>query len=238
MKKITLLLAIFGTFQLVNAQSDTEKLSYLIGLDIAQNIKKSNIEIDVNSLAKAFNDFKAGTPTIPLDSVAPNIQKFMQKKVELMKVENLTKGKEFLTKNKLNKNVKTTASGLQYEVIQKGNSKDKIAPKSTDFVKVKYEGKLIDGTVFDSTSKNNNGNAMEIPLSNVIKGWQEGISLMTIGSKYKFYIPSELAYGENGAGGAIPPNSVIIFDVELVSFSATATEKAPEQHGPNDGHNH
>jgi FKBP-type peptidyl-prolyl cis-trans isomerase len=109
--------------------------------------------------------------------------------------------------------VKTTASGLQYEVLQEGDGKTK--PKS-DIVQVKYTGKLLDGTVFDSTDKNG-GAPMDINLGGVIKGWTEGIQLMSKGSKYRFYIPSELAYGDNGAG-PIPAGATITFDVELVDI--------------------
>lgn len=104
---------------------------------------------------------------------------------------------------------------MQYEVLQEGDGKTK--PKATDVVQVKYTGKLLDGTVFDSTDKNG-GAPMDINLAAVIKGWTEGIQLMSKGSKYRFYIPSDLAYGDQGAGGAIPGGATIIFDVELVNI--------------------
>lgn len=104
---------------------------------------------------------------------------------------------------------------MQYEVLQEGDGKTK--PKASDVVQVKYTGKLLDGTVFDSTDKNG-GAAADINLGAVIKGWTEGIQLMSKGSKYRFYIPSDLAYGDQGAGGAIPGGATIIFDVELVSI--------------------
>ena len=129
--------------------------------------------------------------------------------------DNKKKGTEFLAKNKSNPKVKTTASGLQYEVLQEGDGTTK--PKATDVVQVKYTGKLLNGTVFDSTDKNG-GAPSDINLSNVIPGWTEGIQLMSKGAKYRFYIPSDLAYGDQGAGGAIPGGSTIIFDVELVNI--------------------
>ncbi|MNY26981.1 putative FKBP-type peptidyl-prolyl cis-trans isomerase FkpA precursor [compost metagenome] len=129
--------------------------------------------------------------------------------------DNKKKGLEFLAKNKTNPKVKTTASGLQYEVLQEGDGKTK--PKASDVVQVKYTGKLLDGTVFDSTDKSG-GAPADISLDRVIKGWTEGIQLMSKGSKYRFYIPSDLAYGDQGAGDAIPGGSTIIFDVELVNI--------------------
>jgi FKBP-type peptidyl-prolyl cis-trans isomerase len=131
-------------------------------------------------------------------------------------------GKEFLEKNKTAKNVKTTASGLQYEVIKEGSG---AKPKAEDVVTVQYKGTLIDGTVFQSTYEN--GQPAEFPLNQVIPGWTEGIQLMSPGAKYKFYIPSELAYGANPPrqGGAIKPNMTLIFEVELLSFKKPEAEK-------------
>ena len=159
---------------------------------------------------------------MPAEEMNTFMQTFMQKQHEkkqsatgLQANENKKKGLDFLAKNKSNPKVKTTASGLQYEVLQEGDGKTK--PKATDIVQVKYTGKLMDGTVFDSTDKNG-GAPMDINLGGVIKGWTEGIQLMSKGSKYKFYIPSDLAYGDQGAGDAIPGGSTIIFDVELVNI--------------------
>lgn len=126
--------------------------------------------------------------------------------------ENEAKGQAFLAANAKKPGIKTTASGLQYEVIQAGNGP---RPKASDSVKVHYEGKLIDGTVFDSSIAR--GEPITFPLNGVIPGWTEGVQLMPVGSKYRFYIPSKLAYGETGAG-TIPPNSTLIFDVELLGI--------------------
>ena len=126
---------------------------------------------------------------------------------------NKKKGIDFLTKNKTNPSVKTTASGLQYEVLQEGDGKTK--PKASDVVQVKYTGKLLDGTVFDSTDKNG-GAPADINLGAVIKGWTEGLQLLKEGGKATFYIPAQLGYGEQGVPGMIPPNSTLIFDVELL----------------------
>jgi len=128
-------------------------------------------------------------------------------------LKNKAKGEKFLAGNAKKEGVTTTASGLQYLVLKSGNGKK---PKATDTVKVNYEGKLIDGTVFDSSYKR--GKPVSFPLNQVIKGWTEGLQLMPVGSKYRLFLPSELAYGAHGAGSRIGPNTTLIFDVELLSI--------------------
>ncbi len=123
----------------------------------------------------------------------------------------LEKGQAFLKENAKKEGVKTTASGLQYKVLKEGTGKQ---PKPTDTVEVNYEGKLIDGTVFDSSYKR--GQSITFPLNQVIPGWTEGVALMKEGAKYEFYIPSNLAYGNNGAGSDIGPDETLIFVVELI----------------------
>lgn len=122
--------------------------------------------------------------------------------------------KKFLAQNGKRKGVITTASGLQYEVLTKAKDKKAARPAATDTVKVHYEGKLLDGTIFDSSYER--GEPIEFPLNGVIKGWTEGLQLMPVGSKYRFYIPYALGYGERGAGESIPPYSTLIFTVELL----------------------
>ena len=233
MKKQTIALFCIAIFSISCAQksetkadgkyTDDQKASYYIGLNIAENMKKEGFKVDADLLAQAIKEEMAGTKKLmPAEEMNAFMQDFMQKQHEKKQsvslqqaAENKKKGLDFLTKNKTNPKVKTTASGLQYEVLQEGDGKTK--PKASDVVQVKYTGKLMDGTVFDSTDKNG-GAAMDINLSRVIKGWTEGIQLMSKGSKYKFYIPSDLAYGDQGAGGAIPGGATIIFDVELVNI--------------------
>ncbi|MGN0226760.1 MAG: FKBP-type peptidyl-prolyl cis-trans isomerase [Paludibacteraceae bacterium] len=122
-------------------------------------------------------------------------------------------GEKFLAENAKREGVKVTASGLQYEVLEATLGQK---PKATDTVKVHYEGTLIDGTVFDSSYKR--GESISFPLNGVIKGWTEGLQLMSVGSKYKFFIPYQLAYGESGAGASIPPYAALIFTVELLGI--------------------
>jgi FKBP-type peptidyl-prolyl cis-trans isomerase FkpA len=128
--------------------------------------------------------------------------------------ENKTAGATFLAENGKKANITTTASGLQYEVLIKGTGTK--SPSATDTVEVNYEGTLLDGKVFDSSYKR--GESISFPLNRVIKGWTEGVQLMTEGAKYRFYIPSDLAYGERGAGRDIAPNAALIFDVELLKI--------------------
>lgn len=128
--------------------------------------------------------------------------------------ENKTAGATFLAENGKKEGIVTTASGLQYEVLTKGTGTK--SPSATDSVEVHYEGKLLDGTVFDSSYKR--GESITFPLNRVIAGWTEGLQLMTEGAKYRLYIPSDLAYGSRGAGKAIPSNATLIFDVELLKI--------------------
>ncbi len=233
MKRQTIALFCIATFSISCAQksetkgdskyTDDQKASYYIGLSIAQNMKQEGFKVDADLLAQAIKEEMAGTKKLmPAEEMNAFMQDFMQKQNEkkqsaagLQADENKKKGLDFLAKNKSNPKVKTTASGLQYEVLQEGDGKTK--PKASDVVQVKYTGKLMDGTVFDSTDKNG-GAPMDINLGSVIKGWTEGIQLMSKGAKYRFYIPSDLAYGDHGAGAAIPAGATIIFDVELVNI--------------------
>ena len=204
--------------------TDEQKASYYIGMSIAQNMKQDGFKVDAELLAQGIKEEMDSTKKklLPAEEMNSFMQEFMMKQHQKKQAEagveatdNKKKGTEFLAKNKSNPKVKTSASGLQYEVLQEGDGTTK--PKATDVVQVKYTGKLLNGTVFDSTDKNG-GAPSDINLSNVIPGWTEGIQLMSKGAKYRFYIPSDLAYGDQGAGGAIPGGSTIIFDVELVNI--------------------
>lgn len=226
MKKTLFTLVLLAGAHLAFAQksyTDDQKASYYIGLDIAENIKKQGFTVDPDLLAQAIKDGFSEKPTLfPKEELGTFLQGFMQKQGEkkqaqakIQAEENKKKSAEFLAKNKLNKKITTTASGLQYEVLKEGDGKAK--PTASSTANVTYTGKLMDGTVFDSTDKNG-GNPIELSLSGVIKGWTEGIQLMSKGAKYRFYIPSDLAYGDNGAGNVIPPGAALIFDIELIDF--------------------
>lgn len=201
--------------------TDDQKASYYIGLSIAQGMKQDGFKVDADMLARAIKEEMEGkTKSLPAEDMNSFMQTFMEKQNEKAQSaavagaeENKKEGQVFLAKNKTNPKVKTTASGLQYEVLQEGDGKTK--PTASSVVAVKYTGKLLNETVFDSTDKNG-GTPVELNLGAVIKGWTEGIQLMSKGAKYRFFIPSDLAYGDHGAGGAIPAGATLIFDVELV----------------------
>jgi FKBP-type peptidyl-prolyl cis-trans isomerase FklB len=190
-----------------------DKFSYAIGLGIGQNLLSMGAQsINVDDFAQAIGDVLNRRPTAISHTEAREIMnKFFTELEEKMNAENIEKSKNFLAENAKREGVTTLASGLQYEVIKEGNGKK---PSATDKVKCHYEGTLIDGTLFDSSIKR--GEPTEFGLNQVIKGWTEALQLMTEGSKWRLYLPSELAYGAQGAGEAIPPHSALIFDVELI----------------------
>jgi len=216
--------------------TDSAKQSYALGLSAGKYLnnaveehKKLNLTLDAALILRGVQDAAAGgKPALAEEEVQKILtaldEQFRNKQAEMAKTkaeEAKAKGVAFLAENAKKAGVTTTASGLQYEVI---TAADGAKPKAEDTVKVKYKGTLTDGTEFDSTEKNNNGEPIEFPLNRVIKGWTEGVQLMGVGSKFKFTVPSELAYGENGMG-PIPANSVLVFEVELVGI--TAPEAAP-----------
>ena len=190
-----------------------DKFSYAIGLGIGQNLLSMGARsIDVNDFAQAIKDVLEGNKTaISHNEAREIVNKYFTELEEKMNAENIEKGKAFLEENKKNPNIVTLPSGLQYEVITEGNGKK---PKATDRVRCHYEGTLIDGTLFDSSIKR--GQPATFGVSQVIPGWVEALQLMPEGAKWKLYIPSELAYGAQGAGEMIPPHSTLIFEVELL----------------------
>ena len=204
-------------------KDDKDKVSYSIGLNIGRSIKSEGLDINPDALAAAMKDVFAGTKPLLTDeeiqTVMQDFQKKMMAKQMAAREEGLAKnkgeGEKFLAENKKKEGIKTTASGLQYKVITEGKGK---TPKATDTVKTHYRGTLINGTEFDSSYKR--GEPAEFPVNGVIKGWTEALQLMKEGSKWQLFIPSELAYGERGAGKDIGPNSTLIFDIELLSVKA------------------
>lgn len=190
-----------------------DKISYALGLGIGQQLKNMNIEnFSIESFAKSIADVMSGAKT---EMTAVEAQKmlneyFQEKEAQDAK-KNIEAGKAYLKENGSREGVVTTASGLQYEVLQEGTGK---SPKATDKVRCHYEGRLTDGTVFDSSYQR--GEPANFGLNQVIAGWTEGVQLMKEGAKYRFHIPYLLGYGERGAGASIPPYATLVFDVELI----------------------
>lgn len=192
-----------------------DKISYAIGLSMGQNLLGSGVtKMEYNDLAEGIKDvLEKQQPKISYQEAQTILGKFFQELEEKIAGEQKAAGEKFLEENKKREGVKVTPSGLQYEVIESTLGQK---PKATDTVKVHYEGTLIDGTVFDSSYKR--GEPIEFGLNQVIAGWTEGVQLMSVGSKYKLYIPYQLGYGAQGAGGSIPPYSALIFTVELLGI--------------------
>ena len=192
-----------------------DKISYALGLSLGQNLLGSGVkDLNYQDLALGIEDvLKMNQPKISYQEAQQILNKFFKDlEEEVSKVEK-ERGERFLEENKKRSGVKQTASGLQYEVLEATLGQK---PQATDRVRVHYEGTLVDGTVFDSSYKR--GEPITFGLQQVIKGWTEGLQLMSIGSKYKLYIPYQLGYGEQGAGASIPPYSTLIFTVELLGI--------------------
>ena len=190
-----------------------DKISYALGLGIGQQIKSMNIEnFCIEDFAKSIKDVIEGKDTAFSSREAQiMLQEYFQKKQKEEAQAHIAEGKAYLDANAKKEGVTVTKSGLQYEVLNEGNGK---SPKATDTVRCHYEGRLLDGTVFDSSYKR--GEPADFGLNQVIPGWTEGVQLMKEGAKFRFTIPYLLAYGEQGAGASIPPFSTLIFDVELI----------------------
>lgn len=199
---------------------ELDRISYALGLSMGNNFRSSGIEkIDVKDFADGVAAVFSGEKTrMTYDEAKAEIQKFFTAMEERQRAAaeeigkvNAAVGEEFLGKNGQRSEVKITTSGLQYEVLEEGTG---IQPKATDRVMVHYTGKLIDGTVFDSSVER--GEPATFGVTQVIPGWVEALQLMKEGAKWRLFIPSNLAYGPNGAGGVIGPNATLIFDVELI----------------------
>ncbi len=205
----------------IELKSELEKFSYTLGMNISASVLQLPLEVDKEIVIACVTDLlRGGKPQIEQPEYHQIMQDFQKKLQEVVAEQkkkvadaNAEAGKKFLEENAKKDGIQVTASGLQYEVIQEGAGDH---PAATDVVKVHYEGTLLNGQIFDSSIKR--GEPVEFPLNQVIPGWTEGVQLMTPGSKYRFYIPSGLAYGERGAGEMIGPNSTLIFDVELIEI--------------------
>ena len=190
------------------------KISYALGLGIAQQLKSMGIEdFSVEDFSQSVSDILSGkTPAMTSREAQELLSEYFQKKQKEQAQKAIAEGRDFLEANAKREGVVQTKSGLQYEVLSEG--KGERSPKATDTVLCHYEGRRVSGKVFDSSYERNQ--PAEFCLNQVIPGWTEGLQLMSEGAKYRFYIPYLLGYGEQGAGPSIPPYSTLIFDVELI----------------------
>lgn len=225
MKKIQLFslvaaLAVALTFSACNSDSvktaklsssDTDSISYAIGVLIGQNVP-TDFYADLNYalIAKAIMDVRDSSTVLTVEDAQSYMQRYGDKQNEARYAANVQEGEDYLAANGQKEGVITTASGLQYEVLVEGTGPK---PTAGDVVKTNYKGTFINGEIFDQ----NDG--IEFPLNGVIRGWTEGIQLMSVGSKYRFHIPYELAYGERGYQGAIEPYTTLVFEVELLDIN-------------------
>lgn len=206
-------------------KNQKDKVSYTIGVYSGNNLKKQAIEVDPDLMMKGLKDSLSGGKTLLTEAEMQEVMVAFQKdltaqqaeKKKDLAVKNKQEGEAFLAANMKKEGIKTLPSGLQYKVIQDGKGK---RPKETDAIVAHYRGTLINGTEFDSSFKRNEPATFR--LDGVIKGWKEALLLMNEGAKWQIFIPSGLAYGENGAG-PIEPNATLIFDVELISVYTDAT---------------
>ncbi|MBD2857369.1 FKBP-type peptidyl-prolyl cis-trans isomerase [Spongiibacter sp. KMU-158] len=204
----------------VKLDSEIAQVSYGIGVNIGSRFG-DEIDLDVDAFSAGVRDAIAGTELkMTEEEIMSTLQAFQQKQMtkrreesQAMSETNKAEAEAFMAQNAKVEGVVTTESGLQYQVITEGTG---AKPTAEDTVEVNYEGKLLDGTIFDSSYKR--GQSVSFPVGGVIPGWTEALQLMTVGSKWKLFIPPELAYGAGGAGQMIGPNAALVFDVELISI--------------------
>ena len=202
-------------------KSQKDKMSYIIGMDLGRNFQKQAIDIDPDILAQGIKDGLSGGKALlseqeARETLAAFQAEMVAKQTEVAKKmgeRNKKEGEAFLAENQKKEGVKTLPSGLQYRVIQAGTGK---SPKAADEVTAHYRGTLIDGTEFDSSYRR--GKPETLPVGGVIAGWTEALQLMQEGAKWQLFVPSNLAYGERGAGRDIGPNATLIFEIELISI--------------------
>ncbi len=215
-----MLLMMPGAMMAADLETQEGKLGYIIGMDIGNSLRQQGADIDLEALFEAIETiYKGEEPAISAEEAARVREAYITERraaVEAQRQElaevNAAAGSAFLAENQAREGVMVTESGLQYEVLAEG---DGPKPAATDRVRVHYRGTLLDGSEFDSSYSR--GEPATFVLNQVIPGWTEGLQLMPVGSKYKFYIPSDLAYGPNG-GRSIEPNSTLIFEVELLGI--------------------
>lgn len=204
-------------------KDEKAQISYMVGMDVAKMLEPAKGEIDMDTVNKAMKDVLDGKKVLLTEEQANEIRETFGQKMQAKKLaemmadakKNADEGKKFLAENGKKPGIMTTQSGLQYQVISEGKG---AKPGADDAVKVTYKGTLLDGKEFDSTQAHG-GEPAVLPLDRVIPGWAEGIRLMPVGSKYKFWIPSNLGYGEQVPPGApFPPNATLVFEVELLEI--------------------
>lgn len=203
--------------------SEIDKLSYSLGIKTGEHYRTQDIQLNPEKFyAGVVAGINQQPPILSATEIQASLTKLqttqiakLQQQKELLAKENLAKGKEFLEKNKQNKDIIVLASGLQYKILASGNGE---SPKLTDTVTVNYRGTLIDGTEFDSSYKRNESATLQV--NHLIKGWQEALLLMKPGDKWKLFIPAELAYGEQAASALIAANSTLIFEIELLKVTS------------------
>jgi FKBP-type peptidyl-prolyl cis-trans isomerase FklB len=204
-------------------KDEKEKVNYAIGLNIGSNFKQGNLEYDSAAFDQGMKDALAGKPGMTQQEAGEIIRKYQADRRAAIGEKNKAEGEAFLAANKSKPDVKTFESGLQYKVLAEGSGD---SPKAEDTCVVKYRGTLIDGTEFDNSEKAPGGTA-SFPANRVIPGWTQALTNMSPGAKWQLFVPSNLAYGEMGKGGSIAPNTVLLFDVELVSFTAPPPPPPP-----------
>jgi FKBP-type peptidyl-prolyl cis-trans isomerase len=208
----------------VNLAGEKAQISYAFGLIIGSDFRNAGLELDYTAFSEGLREWmEKGSGRYTQDEAISMVQLALEAASAKKAEESRAKELEFLAGNEERPEVRSTPSGLQYEVISEGGG---AKPGGTDIVRVHYEGSLVDGSVFDSSLAR--GEPAELPLDRVIPGWSEGVMLMSVGSKYRLYIPSELAYGPQGAGQAIPPYSTLIFTVELLEILTPEEEEESE----------
>jgi FKBP-type peptidyl-prolyl cis-trans isomerase FklB len=232
--KVTAVLGVLFLASLVSAaenkvlKDQKDKVSYSIGVNIGSNLKTMPVEVNLDLVIKGIRDMVSGTKPLMTEQEIRETMMSFQKEVtakyaEQMKVlgaKNKKEGEAFLAENKKKEGVTTLPSGLQYKVLTAGTGKK---PLDTDTVTVQYRGTLIDGTEFDSSY--HRGKPATFPVKGVIPGWTEALKLMKPGAKWQIFVPSQLAYGERGAGNKIGPHATLIFEVELISIQEKQEKK-------------
>lgn len=216
--------------QAVQLKDKKDKISYSIGVDVGKSIEKQKIEINPESFFAGFKDGQANKTTLMTEGeirqILVNLQtEILERQKNEMKTQadkNQAEGEKFLAENKKKKDVVTLPSGLQYRIIKEGKGE---SPKATDMVTTHYRGKLVNGTLFDSSYSR--GEPVKFTVNGVIPGWTEALQLMKPGATWELFIPAKLAYGEHGVGQVIGPNSTLIFEIELLSVEKPgAAEKS------------